>query len=493
MLQKDSGVIIKRRKQKEDIMEEKNNFQEENLDLDLEKFDFDEEEEEFEDEYEFKPRKRPTRLIAGIATVAVVILAIWFFFLRGNAVTPDMANWSRYEVDNWGSSNNVEITYLYEYSETSENYVISQSVPSGTKVKNGLEITVTISEGLDPNELIEVIDIENSTSSELESWIDQNGLRNVELKYAYNPLVPENHVVSFEFKTGSQTNFLRKDALTIEISRGASTNEDKVTLPDLVEMTLNEALAWGENNSITINVTYTFSEYTLADKIISQDTEEGTKVSDSDIISILVSKGPQIVVPDFSDYTIARVQKWALENNITVEILNEYSGQVEAGYFIMQNLSKDEIISVKDSITVTYSLGKIDIYSYVGQQMLVMKNALDLLNLNGANITYNFEYLFSPSFPDGVIIDHSFKNTEMSPGSIMNVIVSKGNAVFVPDYSGMDLDQILQASADAGVEVSFIYRHYPAPVGAFISQSIEEGTVISEDEPVIITMSMGPA
>ncbi len=473
-------------------MKEKNIIQDENLDLDLEKFDFDEED-EFEDEYEFKPRKKPTKLITGIAAAAVIVVAVWFFFLRGNTVTPDMSNWSRYQVDSWGSSNNVEITYLYEYSDISENYVISQSVPSGTKVKNGLEISVSISEGLDPNELIEVIDIEHSTNSELETWIEQNGLRNVELKYAYNPLVPENHVVSFEFKTGSQANFKRKDALTVEISRGAATNVDKITLPKLVEMTLSEALAWGENNSITININYTFSEYTLADKIISQDIDEGAKVSSSDIITILVSKGPQVVVPDFSTYTKERVLTWAVENNVQVQLVEKYSGQVDAGYFIMQNLSEDEIISVKDSIEVTFSLGRIDVYSFVGQQMLVMKNALDELNLNGANITYNFEYLYSPSYPDGIIIDHSFKNTEMSPGSIMNVIVSKGNAVFVPDYSGMDIDQILQASEDAGVQVSFIYRHYPAPVGAFISQSIEEGTVISEDEPVIITMSMGPA
>jgi beta-lactam-binding protein with PASTA domain len=92
-----------------------------------------------------------------------------------------------------------------------------------------------------------------------------------------------------------------------------------------------------------------------------------------------------------------------------------------------------------------------------------------------------------------MIINHSFIHSEMSPGSVMDVMVSNGNGVFVPDFEGMDRDQIIAAANDAGVLVVFEYRNYPGPDGSFIDQSVEEGEVIGEDEPVIITMSLGPA
>jgi len=470
--------------------DDKKKLQEESLDLDLEKFEF-EDEEEFEDEYEFTPKKKPTKLILMIAIPVLLVLSIWFFFFRGSTLTPDMTEWSRYEVDNWSSANEVDIIYNYEYSEVAENYVLTQSVPFGTKVKTGLQITVTLSEGYDPNESIEVINIQDATDSEIQSWIEANNLKNIELKYTYNPLVPENHVVSFEYETGSENDFTRKDSLVIEISRGAASNEDKVSLPDLVELSLGGALTWGEINGITINVNYVFSQYTVMDKIISQDVEEGIKVSSADIVNLTVSKGPQIIVPDFSSLTKSRALAWAVENGATLVIEDEYSSQTMNGYYISQSLQENEIVSQKDEITVTYSLGKIDVFSYVGQPVLTMKNAMDDLNLMGANIVYEIVYVFTPSYANGMIITHSYEYEEMSPGAIMTILVSKGESVFVPDFSGLSKELILQECSDLGITCVFTFRHYPASEGTVISQSINDGEVISKDEPVTIEISLG--
>lgn len=472
--------------------DEKKSFNDESVELDLEKFDF-EDEEDFEDDYDFGKKKnyKKIALMVGLPIIAVVM--IWFFFFRTNALTPDMTNWSRYEVDNWATSNEVEVFYVYEYSEVAENFVITQSVPFGTKVKNGLEITVTVSEGLDPNEAIDVINIQDATDTEIEAWIEANSLKNVELKYTYNPLVPESHVVSYEFKSGSESDFKRKDSLTIEISRGTASNEDKVSLPDLTKLSLGEALAWGENNGITVNTNYVFSEYTVIDKIISQDVEAGIKVGSSDIINLTVSKGAQIIVPDFTSLTKARALAWAENNNATLVIEEEYSGQIMGGYYLSQSLPTNTIISSKDELTVTYSLGKIDVMSYVGQPILTMQNVLDDLNLLGANITYNIVEVFTSSYADGMIVSHSYKYEEMSPGSIMTIIVSKGESVFVPDFSGMTQDLILDECADKGMICVFTFRHYPSPEGWVISQSVKEGEVISKNDPVTIELSLGPS
>lgn len=473
-------------------MKDKKELQDESLDLDLEQFDFDEEVEDEED-YDFNQGKSKTKLILMIAIPLVVILAVWFFFFRSTLMTPDMTNWSRFEVDNWASENEVEIMYSYEYSDTAENFVIAQSVPFGTKVKNGLQITVTVSEGLDPNELVNVIDIENSTDTEIQSWVEANGLKNVELKYAYNPLVPEDHVISYEFNTGSEIDFKRKDNLVVEISRGTVSNVDKVTLPDFTKITLGEALAWGEINGMTLNTNYVFSEYSSVDKVMKQDVVAGEKVTSSDIINLTVSKGRQIVVPNFDGLTKAKALTWAENNGVDMTINEEYSSQLMNGYYINQSIPENDVISVKDELTLTYSLGKIDIFSFKGQPILNMKNAMDDLNLEGANITYNIEEVFSTDFANGMIVSHSYEYEEMNPGAIMTIIVSKGESVFVPDFKGMTQDLILDECSDLGMVCVFQFRHYPSPEGWVISQSIDDGEVISKNDPVTITLSLGPS
>jgi len=169
------------------------------------------------------------------------------------------------------------------------------------------------------------------------------------------------------------------------------------------------------------------------------------------------------------------------------------SSQKINGYFLTQSIQPNEIVTIKDEISVTYSLGKIDVFSYVGEPILNMKNDLDDLNLIGANITYNIEYVYTTSFANGIIVSHSFEHDEMGPGSIMTIIVSVGESVFVPDFSGMTKELILQECSDLNMICVFTFKHYPSPEGWVISQSIDDGEVISKNDPVTITLSLGPS
>ncbi|XMB85260.1 PASTA domain-containing protein [Mycoplasmatota bacterium WC44] len=473
---------------------EKLNDQEESLDLSINDFDFDafDEEDDDEEAYEYTPKKSYSKTIIVSITILVGIILSWFLFFRGSTVTPNMVNWSKYQVDEWVDSNDVEVTYLYEYNtSTPENSVIKQSILENTKVKKNMILEITLSEGFNPNEVIDVIDLSTANNSDIQNWIDSNHLTNVELNYSYNTLVPENQIVSYEFKSGSQSTFKRKDQLVIEISKGSSSNQNKVTLPNLTEMTLHEALAWGESNQITLKTNYVYSQYVSADTILKQDINAGTKVSPNNIINLSISLGKQIIVPNFSSLTQTRAVTWATDNGVSLTLNTAYSSYIEEGYFIEQSLQANEIIAQRDNLSVTYSLGKIDMYSYVGTSILQMKSDLDALNLNGANITYSIEYVYTTSYSAGMVVSHSFEHSELSPGSVMTILVSEGESVFVPDFKGLDQTTILNLCQSNEMVCVFKFKNYPSPAGWLISQSVKPGEVISKNDPVTITLSLG--
>lgn len=472
---------------------EKLNEQEESLSLD--DFDFDAfDEEEDEEEYDYVPRKNHTKKIIGAVAVVIIIFMSWFFFFRGITRMPDMTNWSQFQVDDWANTNKVKVDYEYEYHNSiSDRYVIKQSISVNIKVKKNDDLTITLSEGPNPNDLVSVIDLSNATDNDIQNWIETNQLKNVRLNYGYNPLVPEGHIISYEFKSGSESSFKRKDELVIEISKGTSTNQDKVTLPDLTKMTLSEALAWGESNHITIKTNYVYSNFVSADTILKQDINSGTKVGSNNIINLTISLGKQIIVPDFSKLTEVQATEWATNNNVNMILNKNYSSHIEEGYFIEQSLQANEIMAQRDELTVTYSLGKIDIYSYVGSSILEMKSTLDQLNLKGANITYTIEYVYTTSYSAGMVVSHSFEHSEVSPGSVMTILVSEGENVFVPDFRGLDQQDILSLCQSNEMVCVFTFKHYPSPQGTFISQSVKRDEVISKTDPVTITVSLGPS
>ncbi|XMB66739.1 PASTA domain-containing protein [Mycoplasmatota bacterium zrk1] len=478
------------------IDKETTNERDESIDSSLDNFDFDAfDEADDEESYEYMPRNGKYKKIIIVSSVIIVaVIAVWYLFFRGSAITPNMTNWNQYEVDNWGTSNKVEVLYSYEFHESiPENYVIKQSIPEDSKVKRNMVITITLSEGLNPNELVPMIDLSNANDSDIQNWIESNGLSNIELNYSFNQLVPENYIVSYEFESGSQITFKRKDHLVVEISKGSNSNIDKVTLPDLTKMTLQEAFAWGENNNITLNTSYVYSKYAQADTVLKQNIDSGTKVSPSNVINLTVSLGKQVIVPDFSTLTQTQADKWGLDNGIDLTVNKTYSSHIEDGYFIEQSLQANEIMAIRDDLSVTYSLGKIDIYSYVGLSILDMKSDLDALNLIGANITYSIDYVYTTSYPDGMVVSHSYEHSEVSPGSIMTILVSQGESVFVPDFKGLDQTSILDLCQANEMVCVFKFKHYPSPAGMFISQSIKADEVISKNDPVTITLSLGPS
>ena len=74
-----------------------------------------------------------------------------------------------------------------------------------------------------------------------------------------------------------------------------------VTVPDFKTMTVSDCYVFANENGLTLIVEEQYDDYVPKDAIISQSVKADEKVAKGTEITLVVSKGVKIIVPDFSD------------------------------------------------------------------------------------------------------------------------------------------------------------------------------------------------
>ena len=94
------------------------------------------------------------------------------------------------------------------------------------------------------------------------------------------------------------------------------------------------------------------------DKIIKTSIEEGKTINLNDTITIYVSKGIAVKVPDFSGNTKSEVQKECDNLGLSCSFTEEYSRSITSGKVIKQSVAAGTEISKGDKITITIATSK---------------------------------------------------------------------------------------------------------------------------------------
>ena len=155
---------------------------------------------------------------------------------------------------------------------------------------------------------------------------------------------------AFSFGSGSSDSATE---LTIE------TSSEKITVPNVVGMTVTEASDALTKAGLKANATYSESTEYDKDYIISQDIEGNTQVDKGTILNLVVSSGKVVgvTVPDVVGKTEAEA-KVALENEgFTMQKQLQESSDVEKGNVISQNPLGATTAAKGSAITVVISSG----------------------------------------------------------------------------------------------------------------------------------------
>ena len=176
---------------------------------------------------------------------------------------------------------------------------------------------------------------------------------------------PANQVIAQEEAARSRVR--KRSTLHLTVSQGPDP-EEKLALPDFMEMTRDEAAEWIEKNQAS-NLTIV-DEYhdeieekapirvEFTNKEVSQENYHRR-----DVGRVFYSKGEEtfekdIEVPDFRDKTRAEVETWGKAHELELEIKEQASDTVEEGKVIEQSVAPKEKIAKRDAFQVTISLGK---------------------------------------------------------------------------------------------------------------------------------------
>lgn len=395
--------------------------------------------------------KRPSNMvliIGGVAAIAVIAVVLLLALGGGGVDVKDFKGWALSDVQLWANENNIKLQTEQEYNdEFDEGKVISQGVAAGEKIKKGEFLPLTVSKGHDLSVTLELPELSTMTKDEVEAWAEQNFMTKVRITTEYSDTVPAGKVIRYEINDNTVVGEVKRDTpVYVIVSKGMEDDSAvDITVPDFKTKTISECFVFAAENGIQLIVEEEYDEYTPKGSIISQSIKPEEKVKKGTAITIVLSKGKKIIVPDFSGYSKEKAQAAASELGIQISITERYSSSSE-GRFLSQNIAAGSVLEDGDFLELSYSLGnKIVVSSFVGQTRDAIENWAKELNKNDARITIKVTYTQNNANA-GTIIHQDIANQVISRGTTINITVSKGSLVFVPDFvasEGLAYGQII--------------------------------------------------
>lgn len=277
---------------------------------------FDDKDDDDDDEIDSKVEKMITigaivaTVIIGIIIIAAIISITGVFKKNKKATTettteatsteeesntmPDLIGYDEEEAIK--QLDDMKIDYIIERDYTDkfeEGKVASQSIESGTELKEGDKVTLVISKGQKKGA---VPDVKGKTLDEAKSILEAAGFK-VDEDEEYSDEVEEKHIISQSPEGGSQA--AEGSTVSVVVSKGKEVKVAKV--PDLKKMTVTEAESALSAVHLKLgNVSQEYSDSVKEGQVISQSIAADTEVKEDTKIDITISKGKKPVKTTYS-------------------------------------------------------------------------------------------------------------------------------------------------------------------------------------------------
>lgn len=265
------------------------------------------------------------------------------------------------------------------------------------------------------------------------------------------------------------------------------------TLLSFYNNELKETKIYLENNKIEYKVLYEYSDYVEEYNIISQSIEPGTNLNDIDIITLIVSLGPdynkEVIVPNFIGWNIDDVIKYIEENKLNNIKLNYIDSSNEENTIVNQNKSG----TMKRSDLIELNISKpeqteINIEDFTNKSLLYTEN---FLLQHG--IKYEIKYENSDKIKKNYVIDQNKKNVIINPEEdFIEITASKGKLIEIPNFKKMNQDQINDFVIENNLKINYKTKYdEDSKLGDIIESNYNEGDKIEIGDTINITISKG--
>ena len=396
----------------------------------------------------------------------------------------DFTGKSLTDVVKWAEKNKVTLNQDYEYSDmVSEYSIISQDIESGTKTKDINELTVSVSEGPNPDKEIIVPDMDGWNNERVINYVLDNYLNNVDVSFEKSDKAED--TVIEQNKSGSMK---RSDELKLTFSLGEELDNSDVKMADLINKSEFEAIFYLKQHRIKYEIEKEFSNKIERGNVADQSVKAGDTVkvdSDDNKVTITISKGKSIKVPDLKKMSMVEITEWVVENKLKLEFTNKYDDSVKENNVISANYDKGDKIEQGSTVKVVISKGN-----------LVMENFKSFDEFkkwaDKYDISYEEKHEFSDDVPQGEVISYSYKKGDtIKNGDSIVVTISDGKECKVPDVIGMSKSKAIDALEEVGLNYNFVTQSSSKSKNTVIKQSISAGSKVSSGTTITITISSG--
>ena len=403
--------------------------------------------------------RKPLNVKAIIIAAAVLLLlgiGSYFLFFAPRIEVPDFVGRTRSDVAAWVKQQGIETSGVvfedtYDF-DSNEGTILSQSVAPGKKVRNNVKLNFTLSLGPDPDEAIRVPDIESMTKDDLQSWISENKLLKTKTVTAYSDEVPENQVIDYAFTGCEADNFTRGCTLKINVSKGPAP-AGKVSVEEFEKKPYATIETWAKQKKIELIKVEQYSDTIEKDYVISQSIASGKTIKEGDSITVVVSLGKAVFMPDMTGWTKKQVEAWQRKNtSVYIDMEKALYSSKEKDTVLRQSLAVGALIDPTEVVELTMSLGNIVEVptTFLGQEYHDfggLHDWKDKQNELGADITVNRKKDFSDDVPAGRIITYELG---VEVGGTLNVYVSRGKNILLEDMTKEDGSVIKWTDLQAG-------------------------------------------
>ncbi|WP_112181541.1 MULTISPECIES: PASTA domain-containing protein [Paraliobacillus] len=382
------------------------------------------EELEFDPTYQKKKRRKLLFIILG-STLAFIVMCVTYY----NVVHAEVENFRDKPVSEaraWANTNDVAIELTEEYSADLEaNRVISQSISEGKNIRKGKTLSIVSSLGPDPEEVIPLPDFSEMNQSDTELWIEEQQADNLKLVSEYSDKVESGSFIKLVIKDSEidEVTYRRKDSAAVYYSKGEEVFEKNISVPDFSASTKEEVQQWADTNEIALTLEDKDSNTIEVGKVISQSVKAEEKIAKKDKMTVEISVGKAIVVPNFGELTMDEAASYP---GLTVTVKQKFQSKLSYGRLVSQSIEAGTKLTGEEApaITVTYSEGRPFLADYRG----VMEGDLPKLfyedyQSKGAEIDYIVKYVESNEVK-GTVVSMSKFNAFVSMDYTVEVRIS---------------------------------------------------------------------
>jgi len=342
------------------------------------------------------------------------------------------------------------------------------------------------------NRKIVVEDLSNLTLVEASTWAEDNDLILSSIEVFSN--VETERVVAQNVEPGTEVS--KGAILKIDVSKGSDPYE-KIEIPDFDgTWSRNSIVVWLEENGME-NFSFVDvvndeveEDFLIEYRLIGATAETFNRRSEIEFTIREVVDTAAIEVPSFINSTITSLDTWAKNNDIEYSYEYAYDEFYEEDRIFQQSVMAGQNMDTTETLTVKISKGQ----EAVPVEMITLIN----MNLSDAEawlksnkVNYRLRYSYSTVYGENKVINQSHVLGDVVNEEKVELTVSLGESIKVPDFSEMTL---LEANNFASMYPSnFVIQsiYDTAEAGGLIRQSVKADKYMKVDKKVQVVYSLG--